>query len=115
MTVPGYPGLRRGDAVKVAMRDEHLVELMYVTGASHTVSGGDYTTDLTLSFDEFYIDKEGEATREKICKVAKKEGRKAPWFCDDGADVFAPAKKQTKKTRNKGDGPKKKKPRKVKR
>lgn len=115
LTVPGYPGLRRGDAIKVALRDEHLVELMYVTGATHTVSGGDYTTDLTLSFDEFYIDKEGEATREKICKKAKDNGRKAPWFCDEDADVFAPAK-QTKKNRNKADdGHKKQKKKKAKR
>lgn len=115
LTVPGYPGLRRGDAVKVALQDEHLVELMYVTGASHTVSAGDYTTDLTLSFDEFYIDKEGEATREKICKKAKDNGRKAPWFCDEDADVFAPAK-QTKKNRNKADdGHKKQKKKKAKR
>ena len=101
LTVPGNPFLRRGDAVKVAMPDEGFVELMYVTAASHTVSPGDYTVDLTLSMDEYYVDKKGEAIREQICKKAKKKGHKQPWFCTQkDADLFAPGRKRPKKTKN---------------
>lgn len=103
MTVPGYPGLRRGDAVRVAFPREGFVELMYVTAASHSASGGDYTTQLTLSLDEFYLDKEGDAIREKICKKARKHDRKAPWFCSDKVDLFSPYRRRKPKHRNKGE------------
>jgi hypothetical protein len=103
LTVPGYPGLQRGDAIKVAMPAEGFTELLYVTAASHSVTPGDYTTDLTLSFDEFYIDKEGEKIREKLCKKAKENGRKEPKWCGENFDPFAPTRKQKPKARNRGD------------
>lgn len=114
MTVPGNPGLRRGDAIRVALKNSGLVDLVYVTGASHNVSAGDYTTDLTLSFDEFYVDKEGEKIREKRCKKAKKNKRKPPKFCRDNYDPFAPGGKRKKgKARNRGDERRKRKPKRV--
>jgi hypothetical protein len=110
LTVPGYPGIQRGDAIRVAMKDYGLVDLVYVTGASHSVSPGQYTVSLTLSFDEFYMDEEGEKTREKLCKKARENDRKQPKFCRDNYDVFAPAKRKSQKRRNKSDdGPSRKK------
>lgn len=110
LTVPGTPELQRGDAIRVALKPSGLVDLVYVTGASHSVSSGDYTTDLTLSFDEFYVDEEGEKIREKRCKKAKEKGRKRPKFCRENYDPFAPAKPKSKKGRNRGDGRSKRKP-----
>lgn len=101
ITVPGYPGLQRGDALRLAWPQAQMRELVYVTAVSHSVTAGDYTTDLTLSFDEFYVDKEGEKIREKICKKAKENGRKPPKYCRDNYDPFAPGKKRGKKAKNK--------------
>jgi phage protein D len=101
ITVPGYPGLQRGDAIRLNWPQADMKELVYVTAASHSVSAGDYTTDLTLSFDEYYEDKEGEKIREKLCKKAEEKGRKKPAWCRENYDPFAPAKKRPKKNQNK--------------
>jgi hypothetical protein len=103
LTVPGYPGLHRGDAIKVALKRSGVNELMYVTGASHTVTAGAYETALELSFDEFYIDKEGAEIIEKRIEKAKKKGHKPPKYPED---VFRPGKKRkrkSKKARNQGN------------
>lgn len=103
ISVPGYPGLQRGDAIRLNWPRAGMKELVYVTAASHSVSPGEYTTELTLSFDEFYVDQEGEKIREKICKKAEKDGRKKPDFCRENFDPFAPAKKRSKKGKQKRD------------
>lgn len=103
ITVPGYPDLRRGDAIRLNWPQADMKELVYVTDASHSVSPGDYTTDLTLSFDEYYVDEEGEKIREKLCKKAEEKGRKKPAYCRENYDPFAPAKKRPKKNKNKGN------------
>lgn len=103
LTVQGHPGIQRGDAIRVALKDYGLVDLVYVTGASHSVSPGQYTVDLTLSFDEFYMDEEGEKIREKLCKKARENDRKRPKFCREDYDVFAPSKRKSSKRRNKSD------------
>jgi len=93
VTMAGEVTLRRGDSVKVGLG--FIKELLYVSSVSHSVSPGDYTMDVTLSFDDPYTDEEGDATREKICKEAKKKGRRAPDFCRHGHvrndyDPYAP-------------------------
>jgi len=104
ITVPGFPGLQRGDSIRVALKDAGLVDLVYVTAASHNVTSGQYTTDLTLTFDEFYKDEKGAKIREKKCEEARKNKRKLPKTCRKNYDPFAPnMKKRKSKARNKGD------------
>lgn len=113
MTVPGYPGLQMGDAVRLALKTTSgFKELMYVTGASHSVAAGQYTTDLTLSFDEYYEDKEGDKIRAKRCKKAREKNRKLPKFCSKDYDPFAPKTGRSKKSKNRDDSKRPLKPRK---
>ena len=103
--VPGHPGIRRGDAIQLKLATEGLKELLYVKTASHNVSSGSYTTDLTLSFSDPFRDKEGDEIREKICEEAKKKGHKPPDYCKGGRvdkdyDPFAPKGKTRRNRRD---------------
>lgn len=83
ISMPGIPTLRRGDAVKVAIKALNLDELAYVRTVSHSVSGGSYTMEVTLRLTDPFEDEEGDKIRKKRCKEARKAGRKLPDFCGD--------------------------------
>jgi hypothetical protein len=104
MTVPGYHGLQRGDAIRIALKPQGVRELAYISEASHSVSAGNYETTITLTFDDPFVDKEGDKIRKKICKKAREKGHKAPAFCSDNYDPFAPLPKK-KKNRQDKDNP----------
>lgn len=108
LSVPGIPTLQRGDAIKVKLRQSGLNEIVYASGVSHTVTAGDYMTEVECQFTDPFEDKEGDKTREKICKEARKKKRREPSFCSEYADVYAPNRTPKKKRR---DGAQKKKKR----
>jgi hypothetical protein len=105
MTLPGIPTLQRGDALKVAIPEFDMVELIYVASVSHNVApNGDYTMEVTAAFDDPFVDEKGEEIREKICKKARKRGRKVPEYCEGGYDEFAPLPR-SHAARNRRDRP----------
>jgi hypothetical protein len=100
VTVPGIPTLQRGDALRVSLPQVGLSELVYAKTVTHSASAESYTTDLTCQFTDPFKDKEGDKTREKICKTAREKGRTLPAFCTETYDPYAP--KRTPK-RNRRD------------
>lgn len=91
MTLPGIATVQRGDALKVDIDQFALTELIYISAVSHTVDGsGNYTMEVTASFEDPFEDKKGEEIREQICKKARENDRPTPWFCDQDADPAAP-------------------------
>jgi hypothetical protein len=105
MTLPGLPTLKRGDALKVKIDQFGLYELIYVASVTHTVDGsGNYTMEVTATFEDPFEDEKGDEIRKKLCKKARKRGRKVPSFCDKGYDPAAPLPRN-RKARNRRDRP----------
>lgn len=73
-TVPLMPRLRRGDAFKVLWKSVGLTQIVFVGQASHEVSPGGGTTQITATFDDPYRDMEAE--RDKIRRERKARERR---------------------------------------
>lgn len=77
-THPGMPTLRLGDAVRVTNQEAGLVkQIVYVSEVAHTIQPGDYTMDVTISFDDPFVDKRPDKVRRKQAAAATKRNRKA--------------------------------------
>lgn len=100
-TLPGDPHLRRGDALKIKLAQFDLNQIVYLKSVAHNASPSTYTCDCIANFADPFKDEEGDKIRDKRCKEAREHGRREPDFCDENADVFAPA--GSGRRRNRGD------------
>lgn len=67
LTVPGIPHIRRGDAIKLALGDEQLRnQIVWVTQASHVLDPSQYTTAITVTFDDPYINRTAELIQSRV-------------------------------------------------
>lgn len=78
-THPGVPTLRRGDALRLTIADAGIDrEIVFVSEVAHDVQPGAYNMDVTVAFDDPYVDKVAERARRKKQRAARKRGRAEP-------------------------------------
>ena len=76
-THPGILGVRRGQAMRLAFPERGLAQVVWITELRHSVSGGDYSMEVTVMFDDpFKLTKADRVARDKAAKAAK-HGRKS--------------------------------------
>jgi hypothetical protein len=67
LTHAGIPGIRRGDAIQLGLGDEALrKQIVWVVEVQFRLSPGDFTMDLTVSFDDPYVDKVAKRIQDKL-------------------------------------------------
>jgi hypothetical protein len=86
LTHPGIPSLRRGHALRLFFPREKLRQVVFVKAVSHTASAGEYTMEVTVRFDDPYLDVEFERSEALRCINARKRGRKPPKGCEKKKD-----------------------------
>lgn len=96
VTVPLMPTLRRGDAFKVEWREEGLTQVVFVSQASHSVSPGSETTQLTATFDDPFVD--AQAERDKKRRAAKARKRRRPGSNDKAPTGGRSSRAQRRRT-----------------
>lgn len=78
-THPGLPTLRRGDALRVTVKRADLDKvIVFVSEIAHSVSAGSYTMDVTVDFEDPYIDASASKAAKKKRAVTRKRGRVDP-------------------------------------
>lgn len=75
-TMPGMPLLRRLDAIRFELPVEKISQLVFITEASHAVSGGSYITTFTAAFDDPFVDRKADRIVAKLSDTAIIRGRK---------------------------------------
>lgn len=81
---PGIPSLRRNHAIMLNLPGDEFRQVVFVKTVSHSLSGGDYSMEVTLRLtDPFrkYDDERRERVRKKKCAAAKKAKRRMPKDC----------------------------------
>lgn len=75
-THPGLPWLDRGDALMLALPEDGITQLVYVTTVRHDLSAGAYTMDVGIRWtDPFAADAKAVATATKKAAAAQKRNR----------------------------------------
>lgn len=77
LTHPGLPQIRRGDAIRALLPDVALRQIIFVSEARHQLTGSDYTTELSVTFSDPFVDARLDKTTEDRYDAARKRGRKA--------------------------------------
>ena len=72
----GIPTLHKGDALRLQLPELGLKQVVYVSEITHTVSAGDYTMDVTVMFDDPYVDVKASRVDENKEKTALDRKRK---------------------------------------
>lgn len=75
LTHPGIPTLRRLHALKVALPDIGVQQIVYVTGVNHRLDAQGYTMDVSVRFDDPFVDDSASVDAHKKCATAKDHGR----------------------------------------
>lgn len=79
VTMPGMPFLRRLDAMEIVMPQWGTSQVVWVSDARHTVDGSSgYQTELTLVYDDPYLDNWKLAIQAKLSETAQARNRKLP-------------------------------------
>lgn len=73
---PGIPTIRRGDALRVALPEPALKQVLFITEAHHEVTPGDYQMQLQIGFTDPYVAPKADSVDELKDKNAKDRGRK---------------------------------------
>lgn len=88
-THPGIPWLDRGDAVRLYLRNVGLHQTVFVKSVRHTLSAGSYEMEVTVGFDDPYIDAAEARAKKKRELAAKRRKRKR-----ERGDTHAPKSKK---------------------
>ena len=80
---PGMPGVRRGQAMRLFFPKEKLRQVVFVKEVRHDATPGSYAMELTMAFDDPYLDVEFDRSEAKRCAAAHRRGRKVPDECKD--------------------------------
>lgn len=96
LTHAGMPFIRRGDAIQLGLGDEALrKQIVWVTEVSFSLTAGDFTMDLTVTFDDPYVDKVAEKIQAKLqetqAAAAGKNKKKKPVPIKAGSRKDKPA------------------------
>lgn len=78
LTHPGIASIRRGDAIRAALPDPALQQVIFVTDARHTLTGGDYQMDLQFTFSDPFVDALKDKVDEDQYTKATAKARKPP-------------------------------------
>lgn len=73
---PGIPSIRRGDAIRAALPDPALNQVIFVTDARHTLTGATYEMGLQFTFSDPFVDALKDQVDEDRYGKAKAKGRK---------------------------------------
>jgi hypothetical protein len=75
---PGIPTLRKGVSIRVTLPQAGLKQIIFVSEITHNLSRADYTMDVTLGFDDPYVDEKPLRVFESLDDVAVRRGRPSP-------------------------------------
>ena len=75
---PAIPWLRRLQAIRLDLPEEGLKQIVYVAAVRYEVAGGTFNMELTLTFDDPYVDTKALKVTEDLVETAKKRQRKKP-------------------------------------
>lgn len=95
VTTPIMPMLRRGAAFKINWASEGLTQIVFVSGATHSVAPGAATTEVTATFDDPYVDTKADKAAKARADKARKRGRSS-----DSSD--APDKPSGRRSKRRG-------------
>lgn len=76
LTHPGIAQIRRGDAIRALLPEQALTQIIFVTEARHTLTGTDYSMDLSVTFTDPFIDAKLDKVTEDRYAAARARGRK---------------------------------------
>lgn len=77
ITHPGIPWVRRLQAIRLDLPEQGVKQIVYVKTASYRLSPGGFDMELTLDFDDPFVDEKAHKVTEELTEKAKKNGRKA--------------------------------------
>jgi hypothetical protein len=72
----GIPTLHKGDALRLQLPELGLRQVVYVSEITQTVTAGDYSMDVTVNFDDPYVDVKASRVDENKEKTALDRKRK---------------------------------------
>lgn len=78
VTVPLMPTVKRGDALRVRWQDEAIDQIAFVRAASHEWTPGGGTTQVTVRFDDPFVDDRARKNARSKAKAARDHGRPSP-------------------------------------
>jgi hypothetical protein len=94
---PGIPLLRRGHALRLFFPKENLRQVVFVKEVSHDATPGEYSMEVTVSFDDPYLDAEFERSEALRCINARKRKREPPKGCEKKKDKPEPKSRENRK------------------
>ena len=83
---PGIPALRRGHALRLFFPRENLRQVVFVKEVSHDATPGSYQMEVTVRFDDPYLDVDFARSEALRCINARKRKRKPPKGCEEKKD-----------------------------
>jgi len=72
---PGIPRLRRLDAIRQRLPELGITQIIFVKSLNGSLTPGGFDMDITLTFDDPFVDKKAERVTEDLVEKAKKNGR----------------------------------------
>lgn len=78
VTLPGMPHLRRLDAMRVRLPEHAVNQVVYVAEVRHDVGSSGYTSEVTLNFEDPYLDDKHTTILDKLSDTAVTRQRKDP-------------------------------------
>lgn len=71
----GIPTLKKGDALRMSLPELGVKQIVFVSEITHTVQAGSYSMDVTVTFDDPYVDKKADRVNENKIEAATTRNR----------------------------------------
>jgi hypothetical protein len=102
VTHPGIVTVHKGDSIRLDLPEIGVKQVVWVAEVTHNVAPGDYTMDVTLVFDDPFVDKKADRVDENKIAAAVLRGRKTK-----AKKKAAPSPTRNRATIDKPKGPSK--------
>lgn len=96
-THEGIPSLKRGHAIRLSIPEADIKRrVVFVSDVHHSVQQGAYTMEVTVSFEDPYVNQRPKKVLAKRCEAARKRHRPKPRGCT-GHEHKKPQPKNSKR------------------